>query len=137
MRMLVVVFCVAGLGCHRSASADETRREFEVHYQQWLIDCRQPDVAIYSDFRPYVCLPSCRAIVAMGPKALPYIHEKMRENRWAAIMLPHAVAEIEGTEKPPACHPTRPNQSMKPTAPLQGAVSMFATTPRRGLSLSR
>jgi hypothetical protein len=32
---------------------------------------------------------------------------------------------------------TRSNQSMKPTAPLRNEFSMFATTPRRGLSLSR
>jgi uncharacterized membrane protein YphA (DoxX/SURF4 family) len=31
----------------------------------------------------------------------------------------------------------RPNQSMKPTAPLQNKFSVFATTPCRGLSLSR
>jgi hypothetical protein len=29
------------------------------------------------------------------------------------------------------------NQSMKPTAPLRGKLSVFATTPCRGLSLSR
>ena len=33
--------------------------------------------------------------------------------------------------------PTRPNQSMKPTAPLRYDLSVFATTPCRGLSLSR
>jgi hypothetical protein len=31
----------------------------------------------------------------------------------------------------------RPNQAMKPTAPRRNAFSMFATTPCRGLSLSR
>jgi len=31
----------------------------------------------------------------------------------------------------------RPNQSMKPTAPLRSNLSVFATTPCRGLSLSR
>ena len=31
----------------------------------------------------------------------------------------------------------RPNQSMKPTAPLRNNFSVFATTPCRGLSLSR
>ena len=31
----------------------------------------------------------------------------------------------------------RPNQSMKPTAPLRNEFSVFATTPCRGLSLSR
>jgi hypothetical protein len=31
----------------------------------------------------------------------------------------------------------RSNQSMKPTAPLRGNFSVFATTPCRGLSLSR
>jgi hypothetical protein len=30
-----------------------------------------------------------------------------------------------------------PNQSMKPTAPLRGNFSVFATDPARGLSLSR
>ncbi len=33
--------------------------------------------------------------------------------------------------------PKRPNQSMKPTRPLQENLSEFATTPSRGLSLSR
>src|SRR6266446_6668200 len=32
---------------------------------------------------------------------------------------------------------SEPNQSMKPTAPLQNKFSVFATTPCRGLSLSR
>jgi hypothetical protein len=32
---------------------------------------------------------------------------------------------------------TRPNQSMKPTAPLRCNFNVFATTPCRGLSLSR
>ena len=31
----------------------------------------------------------------------------------------------------------QPNQSMKPTAPFRNAFSVFATTPARGLSLSR
>jgi hypothetical protein len=31
----------------------------------------------------------------------------------------------------------RPNQSMKPTAPLQDNLGVFVTTPCRGLSLSR
>src|SRR5207302_10844507 len=31
----------------------------------------------------------------------------------------------------------RPNQSMKPTAPLRNKSNVFATTPCRGLSLSR
>jgi hypothetical protein len=31
---------------------------------------------------------------------------------------------------------TRPNQTMKPTAPLRYNFSVFATTPCRGLSLS-
>ena len=35
--------------------------------------------------------------------------------------------------KPPAAS----NHSMKPTAPLRSNLSMFATTPCRGLSLSR
>jgi hypothetical protein len=34
-------------------------------------------------------------------------------------------------------HVLRPNQSMKPTAPLRDKFSVFATTPCRGLSLSR
>jgi hypothetical protein len=34
-------------------------------------------------------------------------------------------------------HRNTPNQSMKPTAPLRGNFSVFATTPCRGLSLSR
>jgi hypothetical protein len=33
--------------------------------------------------------------------------------------------------------PTRPNQSMKPTARHRNAFSLIATTPCRGLSLSR
>ena len=33
--------------------------------------------------------------------------------------------------------PTTSNQSMKPTAPLRNKFSVFATTPCRGLSLSR
>jgi len=33
--------------------------------------------------------------------------------------------------------PTTSNQSMKPTAPLRKSFSVFATTPTRGLSLSR
>ena len=40
--------------------------------------------------------------------------------RWAALLLR-----------------VRPNQSMKPTAPLRCKLSVFATTPCRGLSLSR
>ena len=32
---------------------------------------------------------------------------------------------------------TRPNQTMKPTAPPRNALSVFATTPCRGLSLYR
>jgi hypothetical protein len=34
-------------------------------------------------------------------------------------------------------HPHPPNQTMKPTAPLRGNFSELATTPCRGLSLSR
>jgi hypothetical protein len=34
-------------------------------------------------------------------------------------------------------HINRPNQSMKPTAPLRNTFSVFATTPCRGLSPSR
>jgi hypothetical protein len=34
-------------------------------------------------------------------------------------------------------HAQRPNQSMKPTAPWRDKFSVFATTPCRGLSLSR
>jgi hypothetical protein len=33
--------------------------------------------------------------------------------------------------------PFRPNHAMKPTRPLQENLSVFATTPSRGLSLSR
>jgi serine/threonine protein kinase len=35
-----------------------------------------------------------------------------------------------------ALHPKPSNQSMKPTAPSRGNLSLFATTPCRGLSLS-
>jgi hypothetical protein len=32
---------------------------------------------------------------------------------------------------------SKPNQSMKPTAPLRGNLNLFAIDPARGLSLSR
>jgi hypothetical protein len=35
------------------------------------------------------------------------------------------------------CALCRPNQSIKPAAPLRGNVSELATDPARGLSLSR
>jgi hypothetical protein len=38
---------------------------------------------------------------------------------------------------PPSLLPQKPNQTMKPTAPLRYNFSVFATDPARGLSLSR
>ncbi len=57
---------------------------------------------------------------------------------------PRFASEIDGLLPPqagkqptPAPPMKKPNQSMKPTAPLRYKFSVFATTPCRGLSLSR
>jgi hypothetical protein len=50
-----------------------------------------------------------------------------------------AIAPTRNCDSPRQAAPSTntPNQSMKPTAPYRNAFSVFATTPCRGLSLSR
>jgi hypothetical protein len=52
--------------------------------------------------------------------------------------IPTGPSHGRGTQRIPHSTPPRsPNQPMKPTAPLRRNLSVFATTPCRGLSLSR
>ena len=97
MRLAILVFFgLVTLGCKRTETADRTQREFERHYAQWLIECKQPKVAIMSDTRAYTSLPSYRAIVALGRPALPYLQQKMEHDSGFDFMLAYAAVEIEG-----------------------------------------
>ncbi len=95
---LAFLICLSLLvvGCKRTATEDSTRREFDRHYAQWLIECKRPEVAIRSDVRGYTGLPSYRAIVALGRPALPYLQQKMEHDSGFDFMLAYAAVEIEG-----------------------------------------
>jgi hypothetical protein len=97
MRAVFLAFlCILAFGCRQTATANQTQRAFERHYAQWLIECKQPKVAIRSDSRVYTSLPSYRAMVALGRLALPYLQQKMEHDSGFDFMLAYAAAEIEG-----------------------------------------
>ena len=58
-----------------------------------------------------------------------------RNGRW--MFDPHGTGRRRSGGSYSLVTPNRPNQSMKPTAPFRNKFSVLATTPCRGLSLSR
>jgi hypothetical protein len=72
------------------------KSKFERCYAQWLEECRKPEISISSSTHTYTNLPGFRSIVALGRPALPFLQEKMEEDRDFNFMLAYAVLEING-----------------------------------------
>jgi hypothetical protein len=97
MRTLTfVLLCLVGFGCAKVSGEEEAKRSFDRAYDQWVSDCKRPEIAISSDTRTYTSLPSYRAIIALGRSALPYLRQKMEHDTGFDFMLAYAAIEIEG-----------------------------------------
>jgi len=90
----IILLCCTAFGCDRLSAEQRAKRDFDHHFAQWRAECRQPKIRILSDVHAFTELPSFRAIVALGRSALPYIIEKMQDDRYSELAL--AVVEING-----------------------------------------
>src|SRR5947209_2445340 len=79
------------------------------------------------------------------PRCKPRVHKLRRERKGSfdaesfRAIRPHIepCAESYLFSSDALCWPQTPNQEMKPTAPISYLVTLLATDPARGLSLSR
>jgi len=97
MRTLTyILLCLVAFGCGKVSGEKEAKRNFDRSYDQWISDCKRPEIAVSSNTRTYTSLPSYRAIVALGRPALPYLKQKMEHDTGSDFMLASAAIEIEG-----------------------------------------
>lgn len=80
-----------------------TQEKFQAHYALWQAYISRPEVQLSSKSSAYTDCSTYRAIVGLGPKALPYIVEKMREGQatgWkeSQFFLWHAAKKLSGKD---------------------------------------
>jgi len=76
---------------------EATEAEFGRLYSAWHQECEA--IRVSSNTYDYIGLPSYRKIVAMGKPALPYLEQKMAEDKGLDFMLAFAVVEICGWDR--------------------------------------
>jgi len=101
LSLFATAFCfVVFAGCHqqiRPPLEEATKGEFERQYAAWHQECEA--ISFSSNTYDYIGLPSYRKIVALGKPALPYLEQKMEEDKGLDFMLAFAVVEICGWGK--------------------------------------
>jgi len=85
-----------------SNTQDEIRTTFEYHYQEWKVHCRS--VASSSELSTYLDSPHYKAMVDLGPRALPYLVEK-REEAAGVVPIGWAWIQISGVIPDPSVYP--------------------------------
>jgi|ERR1017187_2652836 ABC-type Fe3+-hydroxamate transport system substrate-binding protein len=91
---------LAGCACRPSSglsSKQAVAPEFERLYSAWHQECEK--IRYSSNTYDYIGLPSYRKIVALGKPALPFLQQKMSEDRGLDFMLAFAAVEISGWDK--------------------------------------
>src|ERR1039457_3284342 len=101
---LALVLSGGLLGCstatHHSAikvPPEATAAECERLYLAWHQECER--ICYSSNTYDYIGLPSYRKIVAIDKPALPFLQQKMSEDRGLDFMLAFAAVEISGWDK--------------------------------------
>ena len=94
-------------------------RRIQQHAIQWHE--RHPELARFNLFRRRIYRPAYLFELRVRYSLVP---------RWCPLLLGNVRRQMKLRDN-------RPNQSMKPTAPLRNNLSPFATAPCRGLSSSR
>jgi hypothetical protein len=97
-RFVVIGAFLLGCASHQpanSASKDATSQEIQRLYVAWHQEiAAQPDSSGPSTM--VIRLPSFRSMVAMGKPALPFLKQKLEENKGEDCFLAFAVVEIYG-----------------------------------------
>ncbi len=94
--VLLLIVCLAGCAADRPKAEPvaRTKQRFDYYYLRRQKECER--ISFSSRPRDYTGLPAFRSIVALGCPALPYLRQKMEEDRGLDFMLAQAVVEICG-----------------------------------------
>jgi hypothetical protein len=87
-------------GYHHSPNVspkEATEAKFRWLYSAWHQECET--IRFSSNTYDYISLPSYRKIVAIGKPALPYLEQKMAEDKGLDFMLAFGVVEICGWDR--------------------------------------
>jgi hypothetical protein len=89
--------CGGGNATVRQSAIQNVAAKFERLYRTWH---RQSEtIRFSSNTGDYVALPAYRSIVGLGQAALPFLEEKLTQDRDADFMLARAVVEICGWDR--------------------------------------
>jgi hypothetical protein len=94
------LFLLLVAGCHHGLNLpmrDATEAECERLYIAWHQEAEA--IRYSSNTYDYIRLPSYRKIVAIGRAALPFLEQKMTEDKGLDFMLAFAVVEICGWDR--------------------------------------